>query len=78
MPIMKRFLLPLLTLALIVACSPKTAPAGGTGKAAQDIIILYDIRHCKQPFSVLLGILQKEIVEVILSAIKRFESVFLC
>ena len=44
---MKRFLLPLLTLALIVACSPKTAPAGGTGKAAQDIIILYENDvHC--------------------------------
>lgn len=43
---MKRLLLPLLTLALVAACSPKTAPAGA-GKAANDIIILYDNDvHC--------------------------------
>ena len=58
---MKRFLLPLLTLALIVACSPKTAPAGGTGKAAQDIIILYENDvHCSVDGYAEMGALKAE------------------
>ena len=44
---MKRFFLPFLVLALAVACSPKTTPAGKSGKAASDIVILYDNDvHC--------------------------------
>ena len=49
---MKKFLLPILILALAVSCSPKTAPAGGTKAVAgsvrtHDIVILYDNDvHC--------------------------------
>ena len=44
---MKRFFLLFLVLALAVACSPKTTPAGKSGKAASDIVILYDNDvHC--------------------------------
>ena len=47
---MKRLLLPLLVLLAAAACSPKTAPAGSgsrAGKAASDIVILYDNDvHC--------------------------------
>ena len=44
---MKRFSLLFLVLALAVACSPKTTPAGKSGKAASDIVILYDNDvHC--------------------------------
>lgn len=58
---MKRFLLPLLTLALIAACSPKTVPAGGAGKAAQDIIILYENDvHCSVDGYAELGALKAE------------------
>ena len=58
---MKRFLLPLLTLALIAACSPKTVPAGGAGKAAQDIIILYENDvHCSVDGYADLGALKAE------------------
>lgn len=58
---MKRFLLPLLTLALIAACSPKTVPAGGAGKATQDIIILYENDvHCSVDGYADLGALKAE------------------
>jgi 2',3'-cyclic-nucleotide 2'-phosphodiesterase (5'-nucleotidase family) len=44
---MKQFLLTLTFLAAICACTPKAVPAGGSGKADADIIILYDNDvHC--------------------------------
>ena len=43
---MKRLLLPLLIVAAVCACSPKTTPAGSS-KAQSDIVILYDNDvHC--------------------------------
>ena len=44
---MKRFLLLFPILALAAACSPKTTPAGSSGKTRSDIVILYDNDvHC--------------------------------
>ena len=44
---MKKILLPLMLLALAVACGPKHTPAGDTSPKASDIVILYDNDvHC--------------------------------
>ena len=41
-------------------------------------LILNDIRHRKQPFCILLGILQEKFVEVFFAAVKRLEVMLLC
>ena len=44
---MKKILLPLLLAVFALSCTPKAVPAGGSGKAGADIVILYDNDvHC--------------------------------
>ena len=44
---MKKILLPLLLAVFVLSCSPKAVPAGSSGKADADIVILYDNDvHC--------------------------------